>query len=69
MISEGWNTCFLPVHGFLQTDYDVIEGEFLDTVFRLNVKGMTQFSSAPAVNGRITAAADGTSSEQCLPQQ
>ena len=60
---------FFAVHGFLQADYDVDEDEFIDTVFRLNVKGMTQLGSALVVAGRITAAADGTSSEQCLPQQ
>ena len=39
------------------------EDEFVDTVFRLNVKGMTQFGSGFVVSGRITAAADGTSSK------
>ena len=53
----------LSVHGFIQADYDLNEDEFLDTVFRLNVKGMTQFGGALVVSGSITAAADGTSSK------
>ena len=43
------------------------EDDRLDTMFRLNVKGTTQFGSALVVGGRITAAADGTSSKQCIP--
>ena len=55
------------VHGFLQAEYIVEEGYRLDTMFRLNVKGMTLFGSALVVSGRITAAADGTASkQQCL---
>ena len=67
--SEGWGAWFFAVHGFLQADDYVNEDEFLDIVFQLNVKGMTQLGSGFVVSGRITAAADGTSSKQCLPQQ
>ena len=56
-------TFYYTVHGFLQTEYDVDEDERLDTVFRLNVKGMTQFGSALIVTGTITATADGTASK------
>ena len=34
------------VHGFVNGTYDVVEGESLDTIFQLNVKGETRFSSA-----------------------
>ena len=54
----------LSVHGFLQVEYNVVEDNRLDTMFQLNVKGMTQFGSALVVSGQITAAADGTSSNE-----
>ena len=50
----------LSVHGFLEAEYNVLEGDRLDTRFELNVKGTTQFGGAFAVNGFITATADGT---------
>ena len=36
------------------------EDQRLDTVFQLNVKGMTQFGDDLVVTGLITARADGT---------
>ena len=39
------------------------EDERLDTMFRLNVKGMTQFGGALIVTGVVTAEADGTASK------
>ena len=48
------------VHGFVQAAYDVVEDQRLDTMFQLNVKGMTQFGVAFVVAGLITATADGT---------
>ena len=51
------------VHGFLNSFYDVIEGEALDTMFKLNVKGET---SLPLfINGTITSER-GTASECCI---
>ena len=44
----------------------MLEGERLDTMFQLNVKGTTQFGSGLVVSGAITAAADGTASKQYL---
>ena len=49
------------VHGFASAAYDVIEGERLDTVFRLNVKGTANFETA--LIGVITSMAGGTASE------
>ena len=51
------------VHGFLQAEYDVDEEERLDTMFQLNVKGLTQFGSGFVVIGVVTATADGTASK------
>jgi hypothetical protein len=48
------------VHGFVQAAYDVVEDQRLDTMFQLNVKGMTQFGVAFVVAGLITTTADGT---------
>ena len=42
------------------------EDERLDTMFQLNVKGITQFGSGLVVIGTITAAADGTASKHYL---
>ena len=44
----------VAVHGFLQTEYSVEEGNAVDTVFQLNVKGTTQFNNI-TINGIITA--------------
>ena len=49
------------VHGFLQSEYSVTEDDRLDTVFQVNVKGTTQFSTL-AMTGTITAQAAGTAS-------
>ena len=50
--------CLLfAVHGFLQATYDVNEDARLDTMFQLNVKGMTSLSTL-TVTGTITAATD-----------
>ena len=57
---------YYTVHGFLQEEYDVGENERLDTMFQLNVKGITQFGSGLVVIGTITAAADGTASKHYL---
>ena len=54
---------YYTVHGFLQAEYDLNENERLDTMFRLNVKGTTQFGSALTVSGVVTATADGTASK------
>ena len=54
------------VHGFLQAEYDVSEDNRLDTEFRLNVKGTTQFPRL-FVGGTVTAQAAGTASNNmCL---
>ena len=42
----------------------MMEDERLETIFQLNVKGMTQFGNALVVNGNISAEADGTASKQ-----
>ena len=55
------------VHGFLEAEYNVLEGDWLNTSFQLNVKGTTQFGDTVAVNGVngfITATADGTASKE-----
>ena len=47
------------VHGFLQAKYSVTEGDTLETIFKLNVKGMTQFPGL-VVLGNIRTEATGT---------
>ena len=59
-----FNTLSDSVHGFLQAEYIVQEGDRLDTMFQLNVKGMTQFGSGLFITGNISPAADGTASKQ-----
>ena len=55
---------FLPaVHGFSTTQLSVEEGNTVNVPFQLNVKGSTQFGAGLTVSGRVTAAADGTGSE------
>ena len=54
---------YYSVHGFLQAEYDVDEDGRLDTMFQLNVKGMTPFDSGLIVSGIVTATADGTASK------
>ena len=55
-----------PVHGFLQAEYNVSEDSRLETEFRLNVKGTTQFPGL-FVRGTITAQVAGTASNtMCL---
>ena len=50
------------VHGFSNAFYDVEEGERLDMVFKVNVKGTTGFSSL-LLAGNITSAAGPNTSE------
>ena len=50
------------VHGFSNAFYDVEEGERLDVVFKVNVKGTTGFSSL-LLAGNITSAAGPNTSE------
>ena len=50
------------VHGFANAFYDVEEGERLDIVFKVNVKGTTGFSSL-LLAGNITSAAGPNTSE------
>ena len=57
---------FCPaVHGFLQAEYSITEGDSLNTVFQLNVKGTTQLPRL-FLTGTITAAAAGTASKGML---
>ena len=56
-----------PVHGFLQAEYNVDENDRLDTEFRLNVKGTTQFPEL-FVTGTITAEAAGTASNNIVSE-
>ena len=58
------------VHGFVNANYEVVEDERLDTIFQLNVKGMTNFTitisgmSFPlTIEGTITAMAGPTTSK------
>ena len=51
------------VHGFLNAYYDVLEGERLDTVFELNVKG--EASQAPRIRGKVSVEA-GTARESSV---
>ena len=58
------------VHGFVNANYDVMEGERLDTTFLLNVKGMTNFPLVFSgtifpltIEGTITAQAGLTTSK------
>ena len=58
------------VHGFVNVNYDVVEDERLDTTFRLNVKGRTnfpiiisEFSFPLTIEGTITAMAGLTTSK------
>ena len=51
----------LAVSGFLQREYDVTEGDRLDTIFKLDLKGMTGFRDHLHIfRGTITAEAAGT---------
>ena len=52
----------IVVHGFVDATYDVVEDERLDTLFQLNVKGMTAFPSL-IIEGTITAVAGGDASK------
>ena len=49
------------VHGFVNASYEVVEDGRLDTTFRLNVKGMTNFPLI--IEGVITAMAGPTTSK------
>ena len=58
------------VHGFVNVNYDVVEDERLDTTFRLNVKGMTNFPITISgmlfpliIEGTITAMGGPTTSK------
>ena len=58
------------VHGFVNATYFVVEDERLDTTFRLNVKGMTNFPITISgmlipltIEGTITAMAAPTTSK------
>ena len=58
--------CFaIVVHGFVNATYNVVEGGILDTLFQLNVKGMTAFFDL-FVEGTITSEADGSASGYTL---
>ena len=52
------------VHGFASASYDVEEGEMLDTVFKLNVKGTTNLLNLILL-GNITSVA-GLNTSECL---
>ena len=49
------------VHGFLSTTYNVTEGNRVDTLFQLNMKGETHFSTLN-ISGTISVTG-GTASE------
>ena len=47
--------------GFLQREYDVIEGNRLETIFKLDLKGNTGFGDHLDIfRGTVTAEAAGT---------
>ena len=52
------------VHGFANASYDVEEGERLDTVFQLNVKGTTNLPNL-MLSGNITSV-PGPNTSECL---
>ena len=52
-------SCLHTVHGFSSASYDVEEGESLETIFELNVKGETRFPML-LMPGNITAEPSGT---------
>ena len=52
---HNYNILYCTVHGFPNTNYDVIEGDKLDTYFHLNVKGETDFKNINIISGIITA--------------
>ena len=52
----------IVVHGFVNATYEVVEDQLLDTLFQLNVKGITAFSGLN-IEGTITAEAGGDTSE------
>ena len=61
----------ITVHGFLNATYFVVEDERLDTTFRLNVKGRTNFpitisgmSFPLTIEGTITAMGGPTTSKR-----
>ena len=53
------------VHGFVEAEYDAIEGDRLEVLFQLNVKGETasRTLTTSRLSGSITAEAGGTASE------
>lgn len=53
---------FSSVHGFDNVTYNVTEGNRLDFVFQLNIKGTTNLPSLQ-LNGMIEASPAGTASE------
>ena len=48
---------FIAVHGFLQSEYSIEEGEVLKTTFQLDVKGVSQLNGSIDISGIITAEA------------
>ena len=58
----SYNNLYYVVHGFADTIYDVVEGNILQTLFQLNVKGET-LSDRLNISGTITAVATGTASK------
>ena len=52
------------VHGFGNTGYSVQEGEALNILFQLNVKGMTQLGSSLFIPGNVTVEYASSESEK-----
>ena len=51
------------VHGFLNATYSVMEGDIVDILFDINVKGEAAFGGLFVVTGIITAEEGGTASK------
>ena len=64
--SSHFSKLVILVHGFVNATSYVVEGGTLDTLFQLNVKGMTAFSGLN-FEGTITAAAGGSASKSGQP--
>ena len=60
----SWFISLTAVHGFGNTAYSVQEGEALNILFELNVKGMTQFGSSLFIPGNVTVEYDSSESEK-----
>ena len=51
---QHFSVILSAVHGFFNATHNVLEADRVDTIFRVNVKGMTSFANVPLL-GTIVA--------------